>query len=160
MKRYEELYEMMATSKDPMKMQTFGRAEQWAFHKIAESNPSMAQMWLDRLEPVMWNNFLSKREAEEIVSKFENADGTMGAHWSYDTFRQAVEGLGAKVSDEPFYNFWALWAVANMLYSDHSASVNEFVPKDEQVKFYFAQAVEKLKDADKKHFVREYFDFD
>ena len=160
MKRYEELYEVMATSKDPTKMRTFGEAEKWAFSKVAERDPSMAQMWLDKLEPVMWKNYLSKAEAEAIVSKFINADGTIGAHWSYDTMRSAVESLGAMMSEEPFFNCWALWATMNMLYSDHAKSVNDFVPKEEQVKFYYAQAIEKLKDADRPHFIREYFEIE
>ena len=45
----------------------------------------------------------------------------------------------------------------NMLYSDHAKSVDEFVPKDKQVMFYYAQAVERLKDKDREHFVRKYF---
>lgn len=160
MQRYEELYAMMATSGDPAKMQVFGEAERWAFGKMSEKDPAMAQVWLDKLEPVMWNNYLSKREAEEVVTKFENADGTTGAHWNYDTVCSAVEGLGAKMCDEPFFNGYALFAVMNMLYSDHSKSVEAFVPKEEQVKFYYAMAVEKLKDPDRKNFVREYFEVD
>ena len=160
MQRYEELYAKMATSTDIVKMQVFGEAEKWAFGKMSERDPALAQVWLDKLEPVMWNNYLSKAEAEAIVSKFINADGTIGAHWSYDTMRSAVESLGAMMSDEPFFNCWALWATMNMLYSDHAKSVNDFVPKDEQVKFYYAQAIEKLKDADRPHFVREYFEID
>ncbi|MBQ2007097.1 MAG: hypothetical protein II236_00260, partial [Alistipes sp.] len=120
MQRYEELYAKMATSTDIVKMQVFGEAEKWAFGKMSERDPALAQVWLDKLEPVMWNNYLSKAEAEAIVSKFINADGTMGAHWSYDTMRSAVESLGAMMSEEPFYNCWALWATMNMLYSDHA----------------------------------------
>lgn len=160
MQRYEELYAMMATSTDIVKMQVFGEAEKWAFGKMSERDPALAQVWLDKLEPVMWKNYLSKVEAEAIVSKFINADGTIGAHWSYDTMRSAVESLGAVMSEEPFFNCWALWATMNMLYSDHAKSVNDFVPKDEQVKFYYAQAIEKLKDADRPHFVREYFEIE
>lgn len=160
MQRYEELYAMMATSTDIVKMQVFGEAEKWAFGKMSERDPALAQVWLDKLEPVMWKNYLSKAEAEAIVSKFINADGTIGAHWSYDTMRSAVESLGAVMSEEPFFNCWALWATMNMLYSDHAKSVNDFVAKDEQVKFYYAQAIEKLKDADRPHFIREYFEIE
>ena len=157
MQRYEELYSMMATSADPAKMQVFGEAEKWAFAKMTDKDPAMAQVWLDMLEAVMWHNYLSRSEANDIVATFVNADGTTGAHWSYDTVRSAVEGLGAKMCEEPYYNGYALFAVMNMLYSDHSKSVDEFVPKDDQVKFYVAQAVEKLKDADRPNFVRDYF---
>lgn len=72
--------------------------------------------------------------------------------------RNAVEGLGVKMCDEPFFNGWALWVVMNMLYADHAKSVDEFVPKEGQVKLYYAMAVEKLMDKDRAHFVRKYFD--
>lgn len=155
--RYEELYQLMATSADTAKMQVFGEADKWAFAKMAERDPATAQVWLDKLEPMMWKNYLSKSEAEAIVAKFRNEDDTTGAHWSYDTMRNAVEAMGAPMCEEPFFNGWALWATMNMLYSDHAKSVDEFVPKDKQVMFYYAQAVERLKDKDREHFVRKYF---
>lgn len=158
--RYEELYAMMSSSKDVAKMKVFGEAERWAFGKMAEKDPAMAQVWLDKLEPSMWSNYLSKREAEEIVAKFQNADGTHGAHWPFETFRNAVDGLGVPMSEEPYFNGFALWVVANMIYSDHAKSIAMFVPEEERIKFIYAMAVDKLKDEDKKHFVREYFDFD
>ena len=160
MNRYEELYELMAESKDPSKMQTFGEADRWAFQRVTEINPSMAEMWLSKLEPMMWDNYLSRAEADKVVALFKNADGTIGAHWPFEQFRQAVENVGGEMNDEPSYNNFALWVVANMLYSDHCKSVDAFVPKAEQVKFYYAQAIEKLTDADRKHFVREYFGFE
>ena len=130
MQRYEELYAMMATSTDIIKMQVFGEAEKWAFGKMSERDPALAQVWLDKLEPVMWNNYLSKAEAEAIVSKFINADGTIGAHWSYDTMRSAVESLGAVMSEEPFFNCWALWATMNMLYSEMTGQPLEVIERD------------------------------
>ena len=75
---------MMATSGDTNKMRVFGDADKWAFHRIAERDTAMAQMWLDKLEPMMWNNYLSKAEAEAIVAKFENEDGTTTVEYTYD----------------------------------------------------------------------------
>lgn len=156
--RYEELYAMMASSGDPAKMQVFGEAERWAFGKMADKDPAMAQVWLDKLEPSMWRNYLSRQEAESIVSRFKNSDGTTGAHWSFDTFRSAVEGLGVPMCDEPFFNAYALWIVANMLYSDHAKSIGAFIPEEERLKFYYTMAIERLKDEDRPHFVRTYFE--
>lgn len=45
-KRYDELYDDMATAKDPMKMMAFGDAEKWVFHSLAEKHPDIAQRWL------------------------------------------------------------------------------------------------------------------
>ena len=156
-KRYHELYNDMATSGKPEKMKGFGNAEVWAFERVAETNPDIAHMWLAKLEAMSWNNYLSKSEAETIVNKFVNSDGTKGAHWSYDTFKDAVESLGGLMENAPYYNCYALWVTANMLYSDHYKSASEYVPKEDMPRYFYLQAVEKLKDADRPRFVREYF---
>lgn len=157
-KQYDELYEEMVSAKDPKKMMIFGEAEKKMFHDLAEKHPEIAEMWLTKLEAGKWNNYLSKTEAEHIASKLLNQDGTRGPHWSYETFRGVVDSLGARIKDEPYYNCWALWVVANMLYSDHHKSSSEFVPTDQEPRFFYLMALEKLKDPDKPKFVRKYFD--
>lgn len=157
-KIYDALYEDMATSKDPKKMMIFGDAEKWMFHAVAEKHPELAEKWLSKLEAGKWNNYLSKTEAESIANKLQNQDGTRGSHWDYDTFKGAVESLGATMSEEPYFNCYALWVVSNMLYSDHYKSASEFVPKDMMPKYFYSMAIEKLKDPDRPKFVRSYFD--
>lgn len=155
--KFLELYEDMAKSGMPEKMKEFGESAKWAFDRLHERDQKLAEMWVEKLEATHWHNYLSKAEAEDIVGKFVNQDGTRGAHWNYDTFKGAVESLGGKMSEEPFYNCYALWAVANMLYSDHAQSVALFVPKEEFPKVFYTMAVEKLKDRDRPRFVRHYF---
>lgn len=157
-RRYGELYDEMAMAKDPKKMVVFGNAERWIFHRVAEKHPELAEKWLSKLEAGAWNNYLSKGEAEEIVSKLINQDGTRGPHWDYATFKGAVESLGGRMQEEPFYNCWALWATACMLWSDHAKSASEFVPKEQMPKYFYHMAVEQLKDIDRPKFVRDYFD--
>ena len=156
--KYDELYEDMASGKDPSKMIAFGEAEKWMFHQMAEKRPEIAERWLTKLESARWHNYLSKSEAEYITSNLINQDNTRGPHWSYDTFKGAVESLSGKMAVEPSYNCWALWVTANMLYSDHHRSTSEFVPREQEPKFFYAMAVEKLKDVDRPKFIREYFD--
>lgn len=156
--KYDELYEDMASGKDPSKMIAFGEAEKWMFHQMAEKHPEIAERWLTKLESARWHNYLSKSEAEYITSNLINQDNTRGPHWSYDTFKGAVESLSGKMAVEPSYNCWALWVTANMLYSDHHRSTSEFVPREQEPKFFYAMAVEKLKDVDRPKFIREYFD--
>lgn len=156
-RRYDELYADMATARDPKKMTTFGDAEKWMFHSLAEHHPEMAEKWLSKLESGKWNNYLSRGEAEDIASRLINQDGSRGAHWNYDAFKSVVESLGGRISDEPYYNCWSLWVVMNMLYSDHHRSVSSYIPKDKEPYFFYAMAVEKLKDIDRPKFVREYF---
>lgn len=157
-KRYDELYDDMATAKDPRKMMAFGDAERWMFHMLAKEHPEIAEKWLTKLEAAKWHNYLSKTEAEEIASKLVNQDGSRGPHWSHETFKAAVESLGAKTEEEPFYNCWALWIMANALWSDHHKSLMEFVPKEQEPKVYYLMAVEKLKDVDYPKFIRKYYD--
>ena len=156
-KRYDELYEDMATARDPNKMMAFGDAEKWVFHTLAEIHPELAEKWLTKLEASKWLNYLSRHEAESIAAKLINQDGTKGAHWDYETFKNAVESLGAKMKDEPFYNCYALWLTAQMLWSDHHKSASEFVPKDLEPRYFYNMAVEKLTDADRPKFLRPYY---
>ena len=166
LERYEELYEDMATSGNKDKMTAFGEAERWAFKRMNEISPKDAQCWLDKLEAMHWKNYLSKQEAEEIASHLINQNGKTGAHWGYETFKAAVESLGGKMSEKPYYNCYALWATANMIYSDHAQSVAEdmgattpeAVPNEKMALSMYRKAVEQLKDVDRPKFVREYFD--
>lgn len=155
--RYLELFEDMAKSGMPEKMKIFGETEKWAFGKMLETSPKTAEQWVDKLEAMNWNNYLSKAEADEIVAKFINQDNSRGAHWGYDVFKGAVESFGGKTYEAPFYNCYALWVVANMLYSDHYNSASEYVPKEDMPKYFYSMAVEKLKDKDRPRFVRNYF---
>lgn len=156
-KKYMELYDMMANSADPAKMHIFGEAEKWAFRKVADKDTTMAEKWIEKLEPARWNNYLSREEATEIVNDLVSTDGSRGAQWNYETFKNAIESIGGKMMEEPCYNCYALWATANMLYSDHKGSAMTYVARDMHVRFFYAMAVEKLKDKDRPHFVREYF---
>lgn len=156
-KKYDELYDEMASSKDPRRMMAFGDAEKWMFHMLAEQHPEVAEKWLSKLEASKWHNYLSKGEAMEIATRLVNQDGTHGPHWDYETFKNAVESIGGKMTDEPFYNCWALWITANMRYSDNYKSASEYVPKDQMPKFFYNVAVENLKDIDRPKFIRDYF---
>ena len=157
-RKYDELYHDMATAKDPHKMLAFGEAEKWMFHMLAEKHPEIAEKWLTKLEASKWHNYLSKAEAEEIASKLVNQDGSRGPHWDYETFKHAVESLGGQMKDEPFYNCYSLWIMANALWSDHHHCLMEFIPKDEEPRAYYMLAVEKLKDVDYPKFIRKYYD--
>ena len=156
-KKYDELYDEMASSKDPRRMMAFGDAEKWMFHMLAETHPEVAEKWLSKLEASKWHNYLSKGEAMEIATRLVNQDGTHGPHWDYETFKNAVESIGGKMTDEPFYNCWALWITANMRYSDNYKSASEYVPKDQMPKFFYNVAAENLKDIDRPKFIRDYF---
>lgn len=155
--RYMELYHKMSSSKDVERMKAFGEAEMWIFGMLADKHPELAQKWLDRLEASEWNNYLSEAEAVDIVSNLKNQDGRTGAHWNLATFANAVQSLGGEMEKPPYYNKYALWATANMLYSDHAKSATKYVAEDKLPAYFYDLAVEKLTDVDRPHFIREYF---
>ena len=155
---YDELYEMMAVSRNTADMKNFGEAEKKIFRSLAHHHPDIAEKWLTILKAGKWNNYLSQSEAVRIASDLINQNGSKGPHWDYDTFCEAVRSLGGKLDDPPYYNSYALWVVANMRYSDNAVSASEYVPKDQMPKFFYSVAVEQLKDVDYPRFVREHYD--
>lgn len=164
-KRYTELYNKMKESRNVKYMRIFGESEKYMFGELAGRHPDIAERWLSHLEPVCWHNYLSEHEAMNIGKEIENQDGTLGYHWDYHVFVSAVKQLGGKVEDKPYYNSYALWATANMIYSDHAESIAEDmgydkvmnVPNERMALSCYKKAVEKLKDVDNDDFVRDYF---
>ena len=158
--KYDALYEEMASSRDPARMMAFGNAEKWIFHQLAQKHPEVAEKWVNRLEASKWYNYLSEEEAKHILASFMEKHGNVEEQryeWEYETLKQAVINAGGQMSEEPYYNCYALWVVMNMLYSDHAETINAFLQPMVKVKFYYRMAVDKLKDVDRPHFVREYF---
>ena len=163
--RYDHLYNIMVTSKDPYKMHVFGEAEKWIFHDLADKYPEMADNWLSHLEGIEIYNYLSEREMLNISKRMTNQDGTKGFHWDYATLEKALKELGGKMHDEPYYNCYALATVVNMIYSDHAMSIAmdlgfktpKDTPNGNMALSCYRKAVEKLKDVDRPHFVRDYF---
>lgn len=143
-KRYDELYENMATSKDPTKMRIFGEAEKWAIRKMHELNPRYAQMWVEMLEPSCWDNYLSQKEAEDAVAGLAWANGGRGPKWSISQFEAAVAATGGKVESTPAYNKWALWAMANMLYAMQVKTLGELASESSIPKVIYAMSVNML----------------
>ena len=160
MQKYDELYDEMVSSKDPRRMLAFGEAEKWIFKQLIVVHPELAEQWLVKIEAAQWHNFLSEKEAEEIVDLLEEkqGDSVVTRHeWDYEEWKSAIESIGGKVSDKPYYNCYALWAVMNMLYSDHASTINMFVQPPMRLKMYYHLALDKLMDADRPKFVRDYF---
>lgn len=163
--RYEELYQKMATSKEPKYMHVFGEAERYMFKEIAKMNPSMAENWLSHLEAVCWDSYLSETEAKNISMRTVNQDGTKGFHWNHDVFTKAVESLGGKVEEKPYYNSYALCVTANNIYADMANSIAmdmgyktpKEVPNEDMALSCYRKALELLKDVDGGFHVRKYF---
>lgn len=165
MKRHEELYRDIIRSNDNAKMEMLGEIFLSTIEQLEASSPRLYKEIVEKMEAIEWNNYLTEYEAAKIASTLVNQDGSTGAHWPYDVFKGAVESLGGKTSDMPYYNCYALWVVANMIYSDHAQSVAEDmgykspteVSTEKMALSMYKKAVEKLKDVNRPYFVRPYF---
>lgn len=149
---------MMAESRDVKKMEVFGNAEHWAFEQMLRLNPNYASQWLAMLEPVAWNNYITEREAEDIAAEMVGQDGSKGFRWRLQDVEGVAASLGEKVEVAPYYNKYALYATMNMLASDHYETMREYIDEAKMPEAIFRMAVDKLTDADRPSFIREYFD--
>lgn len=157
LERYDELYDIMATSGDTTKMKTFGDAGRWAFQRMLESNPETADAWLQKIEAVDWNNYLTEEEADRIMEGLMNQDGSVGPMWSREQIASAVQGIDGALEARPYYNRCALVVTMNMLASDHMASARKFISEERLPEFFYQQAQEQLKDIDRPNFIRSYY---
>lgn len=166
MKYYDEAVE----SKDPEKMQILGSVLKQLYNKTAEMHPDLAQKMLDVMMAISYHNYVTASEATEIASHFVNDDAMVsgsaehpkGAHWSMDQAKNFLTAHNIPLEDEPYYNWPALWLTMNMIYSDYADVIAEAVGKDSEkiATTCYKMAVKKLKDLDRPHFLREYFELD
>lgn len=169
--RFAELYEDMRNSRDVSKMKHFGAAFTAMFDKVAVQHPDIAMSTLDFLAGMEYNNFLTPTEANNIVTGFINDDTFLsgasepsrGAHWSMEILKGFLVQRGAPLEEKPYYNWPSLWVAVNMIYSDYADALTKIVGSKDNEKISMASyslAVKKLKDRDRPHFIREYFDLE
>ena len=103
-----------------------------------------------------YEELYAKMATSKDVSRMK-AFGSRGPKWPFTVFSQTVEAFGGKISDEPFYNKYAMWVTANMIYSDHATTLSSIVSDAEMPKLVYQLAVENLKDSDRPDFIRNYF---
>lgn len=163
--KFHQIYEKMASSKNVEDMKIFGQSAMKMYEKVAAMSPNTAKEWLEHLEPIMWCNYIGMEKAKEIAGNLVNQDGSKGPHWPMDVFFNVVARLGGKIEDEPAYNRYALWLVANAHYSDFAVSTAMDMgyksvaeaPEEKMALSMYRKAVESLKDVDRKHYVRDYY---
>lgn len=169
--QYDALYATMSSSKDPSKMRLFGTAFTRMFGKVAEINSDLAVATLELLSAIHYHNFVTLAEATEVSGRFINddtmvtglAEPTKGAHWAVPVLKDFLTQRGLPLEEKPYYNWPALWLTVNMIYSDYADVVAELASSKENEKLAeasYKMALKKLKDRDRPHFIRDYFDLD
>lgn len=169
--RYDALYDYMKNSRDVRNMKLFGVASTNIFNKAAEIHPELAMAMLDMLSAMEYHNFVTPVEATEVAAHFVNEDTmvtgtpepTKGPHWSMDVLKSFLAQRGLPLEEKPYYNWPALWLTVNMEYSDLANTFVELLGSKENERLAVASykvALAKLRDLDRPHFVREYFELD
>lgn len=157
--KYHALYEYMATSNKTEYMMLFGTVMNEMMDWMIENKSEAATEWVEKLCSIKWHNYLTRKEAEHIVSEMQPK-----APWNYNTWLSAMESFGLKTEEEPCYNSYALWVAMNMEYSDSGESIAELmnmplaeIPAEKIVKATHRFALDKLKDKDGVFCIRKYF---
>lgn len=149
---FNALYNMMASSNKVENMHVFGQVQKEMFEWFLANKPAEAEEFLMKLESIRWKNYLTPREAANIVD-----DMVPAAPWSAEQWKSAMEKNGFELEKEPCYNWCALWVTMNMIMSDSSDTLAKYIDNDRLFDAVYALAVDKLQDRDGKFNVRSYF---
>ena len=160
MNRFNLINDAVISSRDNEKMKLANDVFHKTLCKLADYDLSEAKSIVDCYEgKLKYNNYLSEKEAKEIVSRFKSGSFN-GPMWSDDVLFRTVSSLGKSVEEEPFYNKWALYAVMNMYASDHNDVLSDLAEGNDSkyatISYRFADST--LKDLDRPKWVRKYFD--
>ena len=132
-----------------------------AFNLLVEANIRSAKELVECYEgSLKYYNFLTETEAEDIVDKFSNQDGSKGAKWrDHDELFRRVEELGGRIECEPHYNKWALYVAMNKFASDQHSVIVKWVgdDKDKYFEACYELALTQLKDKDRLCWIRPYY---
>jgi hypothetical protein len=150
--KYWSLYEYMANSRNPENMKAFGRVMTAMVEDMIQSSPAKAEEYISRLESIKWKNYLTQNEADRIVSMMEPK-----APWTREQWKQVMDQHGYPLEEWPCYNKCALWVTMNMIMSDSSEAISEFIDDENLFEFVYKLAVSKLKDLDGRFLIRQYF---
>lgn len=157
--KFDRLYNKMSVSNKPKYMHIFGNTMKCMMEDMVEWKPEIAKEYLDRLEAIDWCNYLSRKEAINIVDGMEPKGG-----WDVPDWEKMMESHDLCSEDEPHYNKWALYVAMNMIYSDSGSTIAKIaghtladIPEDELFSAVYMLALDKLKDKDGMFDIRRYF---
>ena len=160
-KKFDELYAKMAESSDIKDMHLFGKVMREAMQFIIEHNPAEAEELLEKLTAISYHNFLTKKEAENIIASMEPEP-----MWSIEKMKRGMAATGAPENEAPCYNEYALYTTISMIASDSGETLAKYafgkdkseINDTELFELCYHLAIDKLKDKDKKFDIRKYFD--
>ena len=164
--RYQQFldrYERIISSGDTSQMQPLGEMVKRVMKWLINYEPEIANAAMSILngeESKEYHNYLSAREADEIVSKMEPQP-----QWSLHHVLDMLRSAGYDTEDPPYYNNYALATTMCMILSDSGQTLQRIIgspshpaTNEELLASVYQLAVDKLKDKDGKFNIRKYFD--
>lgn len=156
--KFEMLYGIMASSNNPQYMHTFGEVMKQMMAWMIEYKPETAESYIESLCSIQWRQFLTRREAMEVVSKM-----IPPAPWDYETWYRVMEDMNLEWQRDGVFNRYALWVAMNQIYTDFGNDIAKLmgkplseIPNNVLVPAVHNMAISLLTDADKKYCIRKY----
>lgn len=156
---FKELYDMIIGSNDEEKMHVLGQVTKSMMCKFIDNYPQQAREYLDMLQSVKWHNYVTAKEAEQIVANMKPSPA-----WTRTAWDGMMTNLGYPKEEEPYYNEHALYVTMCMKSSDSGDTIisemnaNGVNPdRDAVFKFIYKLAIDVLKDKDHMFNIRSYF---
>ena len=158
-KKFNELYNYIVASRETGKMKMLGWVMKAMMEQTIANHPQMAEEYINVLESVRWDNYLTEQEAEKIVTAMSPAP-----MWKKQQWELAMNQMGWDMEHYPCYNKCALYVTMCMVDSDDGDTVAELISKEGSVKqdadYLIAihkLALNKLQDEDGVFNIRRYF---
>ena len=149
-----EIFREIIESGDEAKMKVLGKVVKKMMFKMIDTSPTLAREYIDELNAVRWKNYLTQKEAQNIVANMNPR-----AYWNMMQWENAMEEKGYAVEELPHYNKCALFTTMDMISSDHGETLSKAMNTDKAGLFdiIYHLAVDKLKDRDGVFDIRGYF---
>lgn len=140
------LYDYMSQSRDPKNMKLFGSVMTEMMDLMIQKMPTEAEEMIEKLESVRWDNFLTQKEADRIVSSMDPQ-----APWSREQWKAAMAQHEYPLEKWPCHNSCALYTTMNMIMSDSGETLSKYVEPGDMFEVVYELAIDRLCDKDK-HF--------
>ena len=86
--KYKKLYQHMETSGQVSHMKTFGNVMNSMMYWMIENKPECAEIYIESLCAVKWEQYLTKTEAQEITSSMSPSYA-----WDFDSWHKTMNNL-------------------------------------------------------------------
>lgn len=151
--KFDELYSAILSSRDERKMKILGCMTKKIMYQTIESHPQKAEELLEILEAVNWNNYLTPKEADQIVSRMQPSP-----KWTKQQWKTYMEKTDKELEMPPYYNKCALYVTMCMIDSDSSKTIKSLEANEEKYfDIIYSLAIDKLLDKDGVFNIRHYF---